>query len=250
MLDLIEQAMDFLDNLKSDDNRFNFPYPVCWFGNLKTHKPIILTFGINPSNKEFEKDHIIVMGNDEITPEALQEAYNNYFTSKPYKRWFNPHNSLFAYIDASYYDDDSKYQLVHVDLFPFASNPVWNEIKADLPDCKQQMFDIGKQILEAIITRYDVRLIVSFGGLDEKLRTLQKWEMIPEDLSKNQIPQKDNARCIVESKLRAGGRELPIILSSAVVAYKNKIVGFDEHISKIMQSSQDNLHMSSAQSNL
>jgi hypothetical protein len=106
--------------------------PVLWFGNGSSPKPKVLTFGANPSRKEFLSDSAaqaiekVRSSGDQsllsyleppdsrlrlLTPvermadildsESLRDeiiaSYNSYFAGKPYKKWFG-HNR-----DGSYY---------------------------------------------------------------------------------------------------------------------------------------------------
>ena len=165
MLQSVKQAIAQLANIKSVDSRFDFPCPVCWFGNLDTKKPLILTMGINPSDEEFENGQFRGFIGNYANPQDCLDAYNMYFDSanaNPYKKWFGQAESFInAAIsrlynrNASFYTSKlsaGDYQLLHVDLFPFATKPTWSRIKNSFNLSLSQLFSLyGEDLLCEII---------------------------------------------------------------------------------------------------
>lgn len=163
MLQSVKQAIAQLANIKPVDKRFDFPCPVCWFGNINTDKPIILTMGINPSDEEFENCQFRGFIGNYANPQDCIDAYNMYFdgeNANPYKKWFGQAESFInAAIsrlynrNASFYTSKlsaGDYQLLHVDLFPFATKPTWSRIKNSFN--LSQLFSLyGKDLLCEII---------------------------------------------------------------------------------------------------
>lgn len=165
MIQSVTQAIGQLNVIQSADPRFKFPCPVCWFGNLNSDKPIILTMGINPSDKEFENGQFRGFIGNYANPQDCIDAYNMYFDSanaNPYKKWFGQAESFInAAIsrlynrNASFYTSKlsaGDYQLLHVDLFPFATKPTWSRIKNSFNLSLSQLFSLyGEDLLCEII---------------------------------------------------------------------------------------------------
>lgn len=269
MLQSVKQAIAQLANIKPGDKRFDFPCPVCWFGNLNSDKPIILTMGINPSYKEFIGNRFRgFKGSWSYTnPQDCIDAYNGYFKGQPYSAWFDEQEAIincksshakgsraikylsgFKSLDASYYDDTvsnvntekpSKYQLVHVDLFPFATNPTWGGLKLT-PQFKSLLFNYGLQLIADIIAKYEPKLILSFGGFESKKSALKEY-FGNDFVLKNavQIPQKSNfskltPRKMAEGSITINGIKTPIIVTSAVAADVNRIYGITNHVDHLL----------------
>ena len=234
MLQSVTQAIAQLANIKSEDSRFDFPCPVCWFGNLDTKKPLILTMGINPSDKEFLHQDTGFkcfrgLRNNSITPQSIRDAFNNYFHREPYTHWFNAQQKLLSPLNASYYNDvNTDYQLVHIDLFPFATFPKWAKLSLT-PQFKSLLFGYGLQLIADIIAKYKPKLILSFGGFESKKSALKEYFGNDFVLANAvQIPQKSNfskltPRKMAEGSITINGIKTPIIVTSAVAADVNRI---------------------------
>lgn len=215
MIPSVTQAIAQLAIIKSRDTRFKFPCPICWFGNLDTDKPIILTIGINPSDKEFLSDKngkIYFRGMEDIPVSAssLIAAYNGYFdgvNAKPYSEWFN---TAERYINAavsrlynkkaSFYTSNlnpGDYQLLHVDLFPFATKPTWSGIKKSFN--LSRLFSLyGKDLLYEIIDylqtkagRHIDRVIVFGRDISD---VLIKGQYVDSLVDLEFVPSKCNSR--------------------------------------------------------
>lgn len=269
MLQSVTQAIAQLANIKSKDSRFDFPCPVCWFGNLDAKKPLILTMGINPSDKEFINNRFRGFKDywSYANPQDCIDAYNGYFKGKPYSDWFDEQEAIIncksshakgsraikylsgcKSLDASYYDDTvsnvnteepSKYQLVHVDLFPFATNPTWGGLKLTR-QTKSQLFTDGLQLVTKIIDLFKPKLILSFGGFESKKSALKEY-FGNDFVLKNavQIPQKSNfskltPRKMAEGSITINGIKTPIIVTSAVAADVNRIYGISNHVDHLL----------------
>ncbi len=175
--------------------------PVLWFGNLNSDKPKILTIGANPSRwefldrkemksclKPFKKDcyedkylsevrftHLMnnqnyedILNSKELRKEIIK-SYNNYFGTNPYKKWFGL-NKPDAYncegvlrgMDASYYENDTKYRACHIDLFPFATVSNFNEItKITEQDILNDFW--AKNLVDELLTLFKPKVILVFG---------------------------------------------------------------------------------------
>lgn len=218
---IINRTTNLLSTLISSNPAFDFPFPICWFGDLQTEKPIILTLGINPSDVEFSPNYTFGMLTGSIISSSLEKAYNDYFKIKPYKKWFNPQDKILNPLGASYYDDDlsMEYQLVHVDLFPFATNPKWNAVKDKITTAQKRLiFANGMQILQRIIVKYKPKTIISFGALEEKVNALKSlgfhWVNTPA-----QVPANKRAHKLGYGEISVEDSTIPIILTTAVSIY-------------------------------
>lgn len=187
----IENCQNLLNSIVlSGNNEFNFPCPICWFGNIETEKPIIFTMGINPSCDEFIPPipastpcRFRGMGLGNITDSSLYDAYNGYFSgasANPYGKWFSmlQRRVTDAGIDGCFHskeDKQYKYQLVHVDLFPFATDPKWSELVkkygANNPIIKQ-CINAGNTLLHKLIQICQPKAIISFGAYRDKVKYL------------------------------------------------------------------------------
>lgn len=245
MIHHVIQAMNQLAEIKSVDSRFDFPCPVCWFGNLDTKKPLILTMGINPSDKDFLHQDTGFkcfrgLRNNSITPQSIIDAFNNYFHREPYTHWFNAQQKLLCPLNASYYNDvDTDYQLVHIDLFPFATSPKWAKLSLT-PQFKSLLFDYGLQLIADIIAKYEPKLILSFGGFNDKVSAFRNYWRESFSLEdhgkypKNDKTEKLKSRKIATGTVEINKRRTPIIFSTAVVADANRINAFDEHMNYML----------------
>lgn len=137
--------------------------PVMFFGNIET--ATYATFGINPSKMEFlDKNGNLLSANEKrfvdrsvlgvsdqeiLTIEYSKRVYKSlveYYdkNNNPYKKWFNVLDTVFRDLKKSYYNGS----LVHLDIFPWATNPTWNSLSKHE---KTKMIENGKKCLEMIL---------------------------------------------------------------------------------------------------
>lgn len=134
--------------------------PVLWFGDAVSEKPKILSFGANPSRWEFLDERGIkkaALQKQEYESRYLSEekrrfyhldatqhwqdilhdtalrtkvinSFNQYFKSGNAYRWFGANKSdsynaegLLRGMNASYFDIETTFRALHIDLFPFAT---------------------------------------------------------------------------------------------------------------------------------
>ena len=134
--------------------------PVLWFGDAASEKPKIVSFGANPSRWEFLDERGIKKAElqkheyesrylkpeqrrffhldtplhwgDILTHAGLRDqitdSFNNYFKTGNAYRWFGANKEdsynaegLLRGMEASYFDIDSTFRALHIDLFPFAT---------------------------------------------------------------------------------------------------------------------------------
>ncbi len=114
--------------------------PILYFGDSDAYyaSPVrVITVGLNPSRIEFpEQDRFLrfpaarnvnwTSGNGEVE-EAIEQALDEYFCVKPYRRWFDPSFEwLLNGMDASYYGTATNTAL-HTDIgSPLATDPTWS----------------------------------------------------------------------------------------------------------------------------
>ena len=199
-------------------------------------------------------------------PQDCIDAYDEYFKGQPYSDWFDEQEAIIncksshakgsraikylsgcKSLDASYYDDTvsnvntekpSKYQLVHVDLFPFATSPTWGGLKLT-PQFKSLLFNYGLQLIADIIAKYEPKLILSFGGFESKKSALKAYFNNDFVLDAVQKTQKSNfskltPRKMAEGSIAINGIKTPIIVTSAVAADVNRIYGITDHVDHLL----------------
>ena len=141
-------ATQFPDYLKNLSNLA----PIVWFGALDNDLPKIITFGSNPSDKEFLDNnhnlltnprfpnlhnHPVVVGAGSVNPMTalanyLEEDYNRYFDNRPYWSWFRP---IHAFVEVHYSQPlNISYPLpcIQVDALPFATSTKFTELKTEI----------------------------------------------------------------------------------------------------------------------
>lgn len=175
--------------------------PVLWFGNSKSEKPKILTFGANPSRWEFldksvgkaglkvksiyENKYLIstkrrfyqlgqnscysdILYNQKLQDDIIN-SYDNYFISGNSYRWFgkNKNDSYNAEgvlrgLCASYFENDTKYRSCHIDLFPFATISNFNKIQSiTVKEILAQNW--AKDIVDELLCLLNPSVLVIFG---------------------------------------------------------------------------------------
>lgn len=160
--------------------------PVLWFGDSNKKEPII-TVGANPSIREFldsrngpylEKSkqrlyHLKIPDvqeilNDEGTLRKIIESYNKYFHQpNPYRSWFGKSQGskvegFLNGLGASLYGV-KPIGAVHTDLFPFATNNAFSELKKR--DLKLDLFHNGwaRNFFEKLMAHLKPSTLIVFG---------------------------------------------------------------------------------------
>lgn len=149
--------------------------PIVWFGDTGSEKPKVVTIGVNPSDREFcdgkgnllSKSRINLSFN--IVP--LENSYNDYFKNNPYASWFGKKGKVEGFLNgmhASYYDKQKyEFQAIHIDLFPFATNPTYTRIQGyvgnDIVGLDLFTTNWTKNSVIDLITTIDPEYIIIFG---------------------------------------------------------------------------------------
>ncbi len=176
------------------DELLSLAPPVLWFGNNINNKRKIVTIGANPSRSEFlngnnttlkevpldklpylskSQQRFYTFDKNEMTSnlnvQKLHEIinhYNNYFTNRPYRKWFGNENggkveALVNGFGASFYDSENK-QAIHLDLFPFATLNDYHKIKHL---AENDLFSNGwaQDFLLNLIDNIKPEIIIIFG---------------------------------------------------------------------------------------
>ena len=112
--------------------------PILFFGELDAYlaSPLrVVTVGLNPSLHEFPvgepfRRFPLAEGNRE--PSCYLDAMSAYFSTDPYRGWFNAFEPLLNGLGASYYTGATSTAL-HTDICsPVATDPTWSRLdKAD-----------------------------------------------------------------------------------------------------------------------
>jgi hypothetical protein len=149
--------------------------PVLSFGDSRSAR--VATLGINPSKNEFVKAGRLRAGTDQrlATLQSLRaestslltkkqartvvEACASYFHPhhKPYKRWFDPLDTVLkSGLGVNYYDGSA----CHLDLVQRATNPRWGRLDEKI---KQALLQEGLPHLNKQLTLENVKLVVMLG---------------------------------------------------------------------------------------
>ena len=165
--------------------------PIVWFGDLQVAAPKIITFGSNPSDKEFHNTEHHLLTNPRfpkffnrgvkvtattMTPphgvaQNIEEDDNEYFDNNPYMSWFRPIQNFAK----AYFGDGC---CIHIDALPFATSQKFTTLsRTTLPTSAVihphfQDFgavldwgaDFARRLLQEIVDNDDVRGIVLVGG--------------------------------------------------------------------------------------
>jgi hypothetical protein len=175
--------------------------PVLWFGNSKSEKPKILTFGANPSRWEFldqpaskncqmvksvyenlyltqsnrrfyqldqNSCYSDILGNQKLQNDII-ESYDNYFKSGNSYRWFGKNKTdsynaegLLRGCCASYFENDTKYRACHIDLFPFATISDFKKIQI-ITERDVLAKNWAKNIVDELLCLLRPEIIIIFG---------------------------------------------------------------------------------------
>ena len=137
----VSQFPEYFENLSNS-------CPIVWFGDLASNAPKIITFGSNPSDKEFHDDRHQYLKNPRfpkffnrgltVTTNAIfpvsgvvqniEEDDNDYFkeSNNPYMGWFRPLQNFAK----EYYKDVCENPVcIHLDALPFATSKKFTELK-------------------------------------------------------------------------------------------------------------------------
>lgn len=149
LLKLIESSVQEYNKKKVslEERVIDDTFPILWFGNVEKYlssETRILTIGINPSDKEFERsgDDLLRFKKGDGSVNALYDAYNAYFDYHPYTKWFDSYNyqegdrkigvfKKFSFLDVDYgnHKETAKNIAIHVDYgTPIATDPTWSKL--------------------------------------------------------------------------------------------------------------------------
>ena len=117
--------------------------PIVWFGELNSSLPKIITFGSNPSDKEFLDNYGQMLQVQRfpnsvyvhsVTSADIEYDDNNYFKINPYNRWFNPLKKFaegyfrFNALNNEEGAYSSDFSYIHIDALPFATSEKFTKL--------------------------------------------------------------------------------------------------------------------------
>jgi hypothetical protein len=148
--------------------------PVVSFGHPLS--PKVATLGINPSSAEFLAGGRLLEGKkrrlatltsieaasygdiDEGKAAEIIDECATYFRGNPYRRWFDPLNTiLYEALGASYYDETA----CHLDLVQWATDPIWKELRRVE---QERLLDGDQDFLRKQLKHEGYRVIVVNGA--------------------------------------------------------------------------------------
>lgn len=169
--------------------------PIPFFGNIETAR--VATISLNPSNLEFvTRNHgpLLSVGDkrfadrrvlgaadgDTLVDTQVAAAYDsliNYFSNRPYTRWFDMLDKYAGRLfGASYYDGT----MVNLDIYPWATQDKWSELRATDKRAAMREYGLLKEILSAGIFDY---IYINGKGVKEQLE-----EYFGRGLTINEVP--------------------------------------------------------------
>lgn len=164
-LALVQEAIDKYRKIIREcpeffENGLNRTFPIVWFGDICCDKAKIITFGSNPSDKEFSKSVTrfpkSAAGKNIST---LCDDYNRYFDNQPYNQWFNPIREFAG----RYYSPDA--EIVHVDALPFATSKKFVSLlkRSSFQGILKWGHNFTRHLIEYIVQHNDVKGISIVG---------------------------------------------------------------------------------------
>lgn len=148
--------------------------PVVAFGECRSAR--VATLGLNPSRQEFLAQNGRELSGDDRRFEtlrslgvtSLEDAQDavlqlvfdgccQYFSRKPYRRWFDPLESVIRTLGASYYDGSA----CHLDLVQWATDPVWSRL--DRLSIRRRLLESDAPFLFEQLRQGHVRVLLLNG---------------------------------------------------------------------------------------
>ena len=168
--------------------------PVIWFGNIDKYfeSPCrVMTVAINPSFNEFKDNNGTLsfvrfpLAKNLINKKALSrdekdnliEAYNNYFETEPYKKWFDGFDKILkerlntgdktSYYDAEYVVN----RAIHLDLNTSLTTSIgWSQVS---DEDKERLSKKGKELFNKLLAYLEPTIIL-FTAKDDELQDALK----------------------------------------------------------------------------
>ncbi len=141
LLQLINDEFNLFQKLDYNHKIVPNSIPIVWFGNVEKYfdsKVKIITVSLNPSDKEFKNEKSPIPSTKIRFPDyngsldSVYSAYNNYFLTNPYNRWFkSSFEAVLKSFNASYYENE-QYVALHTDIgSSYATDPTWSGLDAE-----------------------------------------------------------------------------------------------------------------------
>jgi hypothetical protein len=149
--------------------------PVPAFGDLAGAR--VATLGLNPSNREFMDEYGGELAGDERRFHTLASlglsswedadaddieqilvSCREYFTGKPYDRWFRRLDAVISATGASYYNPESP--ACHLDLVPYATGRKWGALT---PRQRDGLIQLAGDTLGLLLRRSAIRVLILNG---------------------------------------------------------------------------------------
>jgi hypothetical protein len=153
--------------------------PVLFFGDIE--KANFATIAINPSRREFQKvnkelltekaakpedekrfvdrETLGIADDKKLSAKQAENVYHSllaYFGKNPYREWFDKVNEILP--AGMSYDNGS---VVHLDMTPWATDPVWSAIKR--PDVKEKLIKAGNNWASKILEKGQIKCLFING---------------------------------------------------------------------------------------
>jgi XTP/dITP diphosphohydrolase len=173
-------------------------FPILYFGDLNAYfdsnsKVKIVTVGLNPSDKEFEKERFSEAEISDV--QKYTDGLNSYFRSgSSYWKWFDSYERVLNGMSASYKNDPSfENRVLHTDVCSaVATDPTWSKLSSEE---KQFLSCKGIELWKSLIAYLNPDIIlmsISPRWLPKELAALQNnsFEIKTFEFRKNQTRRK------------------------------------------------------------
>jgi len=219
-------------------NGLNSVFPIVWFGELCSNEPKVITFGSNPSDKEFLSKGstpcsplrfpkipttVITVYNNPYIPN-LTDDYNSYFHNNPYNKWFDPIQSL-----PKAYFGVGKDNCIHLDALPFATSVKFTNLKnilSTIPSLHYNCFDdvlywgrdFSRRLMAEIVLNDNIMGISVVGKTCTK-EFLSTFNHFINNYKTGIYNYGNSSSCIWKCELHISGRTIEVIGTNIYLPY-------------------------------
>ncbi len=157
---LYSKVFDHFNEYKDHPTIVKNSIPILYFGDLPKYLNEsfkIVTVGVNPSKSEFSEKRF---PNYRKSHYSYEFSQNEYFTQKPYRKWFNCNDWFLRELGYSYYSNN-KTRVIHTDFSsPLATIDQWSMFKKKNKDLANIFFENGFEIWKDLIDEINPDLII------------------------------------------------------------------------------------------
>lgn len=164
--------------------------PILWFGDMNRYldsKFRVITFGINPSSKEFVgqrfPDAARLVKHCDV--DLYERNYNGYFERNCYCDWFCGYSDTLAKFNAGFCKRQGRANCaIHIDgLSPIATSPAWSEARKNNAALCKRLKNLTQWLFKAMIETCEPDLLVTHIG--------KGWLQKPKEKKRRKKPREE-----------------------------------------------------------